>query len=221
MIGASGLRSIVSEQMNDTRAALIQEIKQCGECTVEHLSECLRITPTAVRQHLATLERDGLVGRTKAAPHGVGRPGYVYRLTTRAQDLFPASYRQFALDLLNGLIQIDGIEKVERLFEERRSKMAAEYRPHLEGKRFAERIAMLALLRSQEGHMTEWEQLDDDTFVIREAHCPLIGVAETCPQLCHADLQMIADLLGADVVMQEHMASGDSRCCYRVRRVGS
>ncbi|MCZ7571436.1 MAG: ArsR family transcriptional regulator [Ardenticatenaceae bacterium] len=221
MTDASGLRSIVSEQMNDTRAALIQEIKQCGQCTVEHLSDCLQITPTAVRQHLATLERDGLVGRTKATPQGVGRPGYVYRLTSRAQDLFPASYRQFALDLLTGLIELDGIGKVEQLFERRRRLMAAQYRPHLEGKPFAERIAELARLRSQAGYMTGWEQLDDNMFLIREAHCPLIGVAETCPQLCHEDLRMFADLLGANVVIQEHMASGDSRCCYRVTPVGS
>lgn len=218
MTSTSNLRAVVSQQMNDTRATLIQEIKQCGQCTVEHLSECLEITPTAVRQHLATLERDGLVERTKALPQGVGRPGYVYRLTTYAQDLFPSLYRQFAVDLLTSLIQIDGIEKVEQLFEQRRHRMTAEYRQHLEGKPFAERIATLAWLRSQAGYMTEWEQVDEETFLIRESHCPLLSVAETCPQLCHHDLIMFAELLGADVVMQEHMASGDSRCCYRIRR---
>src|SRR5690606_34427811 len=139
MRNAQSLRPTIANATSDTRTALIHEIKQVGECTVEHLSECLRITPTAVRQHLGALERDGLVSRTKAAPSGVGRPGYVYRLTASAQDLFPTSYRQFAVDLVQGLIRIDGIGKVDELLEARCRKTAAEFRPHFEGKPFAER----------------------------------------------------------------------------------
>lgn len=212
------LRPEVSQQMNDTRAALIQELKVCGGCTVEYLSETLAITPTAVRQHLATLERDGLVEREKLSPHGVGRPGFVYRLSAKAYNLFPTGYRQLAVDILTTLIEVEGPERVEELFDLRRAKLTDQYQPHMEGKPFAERVATLATLRTAAGYMTDWEQVDPDTCLIREVHCPLLSVAQCCPQLCSQEVRMFAELLEATVVMEEHMASGDPRCRYRVVR---
>lgn len=216
MVEKQLLRPEISQQMNETRAAMVQQLKNCGECTVEHLSEVLNITPTAVRQHLGTLERDGLVEREKQPPQGVGRPGFVYRLSARAQELFPSAYRQLVVDILTTMIEVGGPEQVDRVFDLRRQRIAAEYQPHLAGKPFRERIATLATLRTAAGYMTDWEQLDAQTFLIREVHCPLLSVAERCPQLCDQDLRMFAELLDAEVVMEEHMASGDARCRYRV-----
>jgi predicted ArsR family transcriptional regulator len=216
MAEANVLKQEISQQMNDTRAALIEQLKVCGGCTVEHLSEVLAITPTAVRQHLTSLERDGLIEREKLPRQGVGRPGFVYRLSPKAQALFPTAYRQLAVDLLTVLLETEGATRVAQLFHRRREKLTAQYRPHIEGKPFSERVETLTRLRTADGYMTDCEQLDSNTFLIQEVHCPLLSVAECCPQLCSQELLMFAELLEAEVAMEKRLASGDRCCRYRV-----
>ena len=59
--------------------------------TVEELAHTLDLTDNAVRAHLATLERDGLV-RQAGLRRGPGKPSYTYDLTPESERLFPKAY---------------------------------------------------------------------------------------------------------------------------------
>ena len=52
--------------------------------TVDELSKLLELTDNAVRAHLATLERDGLVRQT-GTRRGLRKPHYQYSLTPEAE----------------------------------------------------------------------------------------------------------------------------------------
>lgn len=57
-------------------------------CTVDELAQALALTDNAVRSHLATLERDGLVRRC-GERRGGAKPASVYELAPDAEQLFP------------------------------------------------------------------------------------------------------------------------------------
>lgn len=58
--------------------------------TVDELSKGLKITRNAVRQHLAALERDGLISPGATRPSGGGRSNSM-RSPTRARKFFRAT----------------------------------------------------------------------------------------------------------------------------------
>ena len=78
--------------------------------TVDALSAQLQITRNAVRQHLAALERDGLVTRGDTKPSG-GRPEQLYLLSDRGGELFPRRYSWFSeqlIEAMSAIVQICG-----------------------------------------------------------------------------------------------------------------
>ncbi len=74
-----------------TRGQLILLLRRADQ-TVEELAQALQLTDNAVRAHLATLERDGLVEQ-QGMRRGGGKPAFVYTLTAEAERLFPKAYR--------------------------------------------------------------------------------------------------------------------------------
>src|SRR3954471_25066924 len=72
--------------------------------TVEELAQALGLTDNAVRAHLATLERDGLV-RQAGLRRGTSKPAYAYGLTPAAERLFPKAYGTLLRMLLDVLTE--------------------------------------------------------------------------------------------------------------------
>src|SRR5690242_6161938 len=70
-------------------------------CTVDELAQKLELTDNAVRAHLSTLERDGLV-RQSGIRRGPRKPHFTYTLTPESDRLFPKAYDE----LLNQLLAV-------------------------------------------------------------------------------------------------------------------
>src|SRR5438067_5319394 len=84
-----------------TRGRIIMLLRRASR-TVEELAQALELTDNAVRAHLATRERDGLV-RQRGARRGSGKPAFVYELTPETEQLFPKAYGPVLRELLNVL----------------------------------------------------------------------------------------------------------------------
>src|SRR5215813_7260963 len=72
-----------------------------GSRTVNELAGELDLTDNAVRAHLLTLERDGLV-KQGGVQRGRRKPHFAYELTAEAESLFTKSYDE----LLNVLLSV-------------------------------------------------------------------------------------------------------------------
>src|SRR5829696_4037407 len=74
--------------------------------TVEELAESLELTDNAVRSHLATLERDGLIrqGGVRRGP-GAGKPPAVYELDPAAEPLLSQAYAPVLVALLDEMAE--------------------------------------------------------------------------------------------------------------------
>src|SRR3990170_2095514 len=111
------LKSVSLKGMEGTRKVIINLLKRSeAGLTVPELCQALKVTPMALRRHLAVLERDGLV-QTDLKRQPLGRPAYVYFLTGRAEAFFPKNYAPLVLELLSDLVVLDGEEKLDLLFQ--------------------------------------------------------------------------------------------------------
>ena len=85
--------------------------------TVDELAQALDLTDNAIRAHLATLERDGVV-RQRGARRGSGKPACVYDLAPEAEQLFPKAYGPVLEQLLEVLSEHMSSHAVEILLRE-------------------------------------------------------------------------------------------------------
>jgi DeoR family suf operon transcriptional repressor len=199
-----------------TRRSILLAIKQHGEARAEELATILGITPSAIRQHLTALLAEGLVS-IREQRGSAGRPKHVYSVTTKAEGLFPKSYGELTCELLD-YAGAEGPGTVERLFERRRNRRAAEAEARLAGKTFEERVAELAKILDEDGYLAEAVAGEDGEWRIIEHNCAIFEVAFRYGQACSSELGFLRDVMPDALIERvSHMASGDHHCGYRVR----
>ncbi|TXK86103.1 metalloregulator ArsR/SmtB family transcription factor [Paenibacillus sp. N3.4] len=199
-----------------TRKVILSMLKTQGPLSVHDISKQLGITEMAVRRHINSLEKDDLL-QTKLVRQAMGRPTNVYTLAPQADELFPKKYLQLTLDLLGELLEDEGHEKIEQLFEGRQGKLESRYQPRMIDKNLEERVAELALIQNENGYMVDWSQLGDDEYMFSEHNCPITQVANTFQQACRCELALFQNLLDAKVERTECLAKGASKCVYMIR----
>lgn len=201
---------------SNTRREVLLLLKKRGGLTAEQAGEALSITAVGARAHLAALEREGVVQCLRQRQR-VGRPVHVYRLTERAQEFFPHSYRELATDILEALESQFGEDAVVQLFQRRTEREEAVYRERLEGKGFEERVRELAAVLDEHGYLTELQQEEDGSYLIVEQNCAIEGVARRFGHACLSELDLLRELLPeAEVTRQQHVLGGDLHCAYRI-----
>ena len=212
----TGSTAIIQKNMPLTRRRILMLLKEKGELTADELSSLLGISAVAVRRHLTKLESDHMVSYQEVQ-RGMGRPSFVYQLGEEASSFFPRRYEELAVNVLETIQELYGQEAINAIFRMRTSHMIENYRRNINGKTLDTRLDQLTKLREADGYMSSWEPAANDTFILREANCPIYHVAEGCHSACDHDLAMLVDLLDADVIRTGHLARGDGACCYEVR----
>ena len=205
--------------MQDSKQRILTLLKMNGGLTTSDLSDMLGISATAVRRHLNSLEAQHMVSH-QTEQRGMGRPSFVYELTAGASNIFPQSYAAFATNILEDLLELDGTEKLNELFERRQDKRRHQYISRTSGKTLSERVASLAQLLEGEGRMTTWEQLDDGRFILREHNCPILKVAERFDHPCRCEISLLRETLQAKVKRVNHIPDGDIACVYEIEPLG-
>ncbi|CAI6014748.1 helix-turn-helix transcriptional regulator [Cohnella sp. JJ-181] len=202
-----------------TRQQLLQTLRTGGGGSIASLSQALSITEMGVRRHVQALEREGLVA-AEVVKQAMGRPMAVYRLTQRADDLFPKNYPQLALDLLGELDgDPEGEAMIGRLFAGRRDKLVARHMAAMAGATLEERVAELSEIQQAGGYMSHWERDGTgDGYTLYEYNCPIAQVAGKYRQACSCEQQLFETLLGAEVNRTECIADGGAKCTYAIRR---
>jgi len=195
---------------------VLHHLKLVGVSGAKQIATFLNVTPVAVRQQLALLEKAGVVA-TSLDRRRTGRPAYLYSLTEKAGAFFPNEYVDFVNRLLGAIVQLDGEEKVATIFKQMKKNAVTQHAPRMAGKRFEERVAEMAKMQSESGYMAEWKQLDHRTFQITEHNCAIARVAQQCQHACVCELAIFQELLQATVSRQEHIVAGDPCCRYIVQ----
>lgn len=202
-----------------TRRALLIALRKRGEARAEELAEQLDVTVSAVRQHLQGLAAADLVAHREERA-GPGRPRHVYRLAPAAEALFPRSYGELTVELLDYIGDEDP-ELVARAFERRRRARVERTRERLAELDFDARVAEVARVLDEDGYLAEVEQLDDDAgggWRILEHNCAILAVAQRYGHACGSEIAFLREVLpDADVTRVSHILTGAHACTYEVR----
>lgn len=199
----------------ERRQQLVLALKRAGEARVEQLADQLGVTVSAVRQQLDGLVGEGLVThRVERAP--LGRPRHHYRLTRRAESLFPKTYGGLTNELL-GYVGDANPDLVESIFERRRNRRTEAARARLAGLDLGDRVAELARILDQDGYLADFEALPDGAWRITEHNCAVLDVAERYGHACSSEIAFLRDVLpDAEVERVSHMIAGAHSCAYLV-----
>ena len=198
---------------NSTRNNIIFLLKKNGGMSIEELGKIVDITPMGIRQHLIALEKKGYVTYT-SKKRGIGRPGFVYRLTEAANDLFAKSYDTLAIQMLGDVRKHDGSAKVDKIFGWRRESLYASIKRALDGKELLHDILRtLQRVLEAEGHLVEIGK-HDGHYSLRQFHCPISKVASEFEEVCEHELQLYRDLINKNITRERTIAEGATACIY-------
>jgi len=183
--------------------------------TVNELTAQLGLTDNAVRAHLLSLERDGLVKQSGIQP-GHRKPHFAYELTPEADDLFPKAYDA----LLNQLITVlkgrlapralkNVLREVGRSMGERHSSAK---KTSLES-RVRNALGVLTAL----GGAARLEKENGKLF-IRSQNCPLAAAVSEHPEVCELAESLVGEILGSPV-KEKCDRESSPRCCFEIGAV--
>jgi predicted ArsR family transcriptional regulator len=202
------------------RHEILVALRREGATAPEQLAGTLGASRTGVLQQLRSLEAAGLVDR-RTVRHGVGRPRHVYDVTPDAQDAFPSNYDGLAAGLLAAIGVVGGDDLVAEVFDARRRLIADQVKGRLDERLPANasleaRVRELAVIQDEQGYLSSAFISADGTIRIRQCNCAIFGIAAQSSSPCEAELALFQEVLGADVVRETHIASGDRSCTFRI-----
>jgi predicted ArsR family transcriptional regulator len=182
--------------------------------TVDELAVELELTDNAVRAHLLTLERDGLV-RQSGLRRGPRKPHFTYVLTPEADKLFPKAYDALLNQLIAVLKNRLEPQEIEGVLREVGRQVASGASTERAGD-LEERVQVALQVLTAIGGAGEAEQYEDKV-VIRSTGCPLAAAVSVHPEVCRLAESLVAEIVKAPV--EEHCnRDGPPRCFFEIKR---
>jgi predicted ArsR family transcriptional regulator len=186
-----------------TRGQIVT-ILRSSPCTVEELATRLELTDNAVRAHLSTLERDGIV-RQSGIRRGARKPHFTYALTEEADGLFPKAYDALLNQLIAVLKHRLSPTEIEDVLREVGRAVAAS-RPNGHDSSLQSRMQKALRVLESIGGSAEIEQ-HDGKIVIRGNGCPLAAAVSVHPEVCRLAETLVGEILKVPVVEKCDRAS--------------
>lgn len=203
-------------KVQDTRWQILLCLKKSTGMTVSQLANTLGLSSMGVRQHLAILGRDNMVGYDWER-RDRGRPRYVYKITEAADKLFTKHYLLTSIEILDAIHDLYSPEAVEQVFRKRMENRIEEYSSRLSGENLAEMVIELTRIRDEQGYLSEFEETKD-FFMLKEYSCPNVQIANKYPQVCEYELELLRRLLNTEVVNECTVKDGTHFGVYRIMK---
>ena len=185
-----------------------------GSSTVNELASKLELTDNAVRAHLLSLERDGLI-RQSGVQRGARKPHFAYELTAEAERLFPKAYDALLNQLITTLKGRLPPSALEDVLREVGRSLAARHSSDITPADLEGRVHnALGVLKAIGG--TPSVERDGDKLIIRSGGCPLAAAVVEHPEVCGLAEALVAEVIGLPV--KERCVRGESpKCCFEIR----
>ena len=197
-----------------TRDRAARAVLELGPLSAASLGVHLGLTAAAVRRHLDALVADGLVEEREprsTSARGRGRPARLFALTQAGRDCFDQAYDDLAAGALRFLSETGGREAVGAFARQRVADLEARYLPVVDAAGTTGRTQALALALSADGYAASTRSAAAGEQLCQH-HCPVAHVAEQFPELCEAETEVFARLLGTHVQRLATIAHGDGVC---------
>ncbi len=206
-----------------TRERVASSILENGPSTAADLAARLQLTAAAVRRHLDHLVMDGAVEAREprvTGARGRGRPPKVFILTDLGRDTFTQAYDDLAVSALRFLRETGGPEAVAEFARRRTSELEERYRSAVQSATPEDQATVLADALSRDGYAASVRPAPTGDQLCQH-HCPVAHVAAEFPQLCEAETEVFARLLGSHVQRLATIAHGDGVCTTNIPHAGA
>jgi predicted ArsR family transcriptional regulator len=181
--------------------------------TVTELAEKLGLTDNAVRAHLLSLERDGLV-RQSGVQRGARKPHYAYELTDEAERLFPKAYDALLNQLITTLKGRLPPSAIEDVLREVGRSLAARHSSDGGSADLEARLRnALEILKAIGG--TPSLEREDGKLIIRSGGCPLAAAVAEHPEVCELAEALVAEVVGLPV-RESCDRNGTPKCRFEI-----
>lgn len=213
-----------------TRSAIVQLLLESGPVTATKIGEKLGLSAAGVRRHLDALIEAGDVLANAAASwqqSGRGRPAKRYLLTASGRAKLEHTYDDLAVAAMRQLREIGGDDAV-RTFARRRIDSILTGVDTVDDTDVEQSAQRIASAFTAAGYATSTERVGAPTGERRQAaqqlhgiqicqhHCPVSHVAAEFPELCEAERDAMAELLGTHVQRLATIVNGDCACTTHV-----
>lgn len=195
-----------------TRGRILNELRR-GPGTVNDLALVTGLTDNAVRAHLTSLERDGLIQLGGTRP-GTRKPNVLYELTPEAARLFPKPYAIVLHQLLDVLAERLAPADADEILRTVGLRLASGFRHVVRGAELRQRVLEVLGVLEEIGGLAEIEE-QEGKLCIRGFDCPLGAAVTAHRQVCRVAEAMLADLLGVPV-RERCEVEGDVRCRFEL-----
>jgi predicted ArsR family transcriptional regulator len=200
--------------LETTRGRVVALLRR-GARTVEDLARALELTDNAIRSHLATLERDGIV-RQEGVRRGAkaGKPALVYELHPDAEPLLSNAYAPVLRTLVDVMVDELSPEQTDAVMQRVGHQLATSAGGTAAGNLTVRVRAAAAFLTALGGVV---EVIDENgSLTIRGCACPLAATVADHPQVCRAVEALVSDVAGAAAKSQcEH--GPRPRCSFAIQ----
>ena len=161
-------------------------------------------------------------GQPRQPPDGPprGRPAAPpVRRHGRCPGPLPVELRRLAAGLLAAIEAVGGDDLLDQVFAARRRQLGDRVREQMAERvapdaRSLDRVRELAVIQATTAISPTRRSVADGTIRLREHNCAIYNIAKGSPAACQAELDLFTEVLGADVVREQHIASGDRCCSY-------
>jgi predicted ArsR family transcriptional regulator len=198
--------------VNGTRGRILSLLRT-DPTTVSTLAGTVGVSDNAVRTHLTSLQRDGLVEEAGTAYEGsVGKPAQLFRVTEEGEELFPKAYAAVLGEVLRIVEAREGGDGVVRLLEEvgRRAGRVRDESADAEA-----RIEATAEILRGLGADIDLVREPGGAWRLEGKGCPLSAAVRDRAAVCRLIEALVAESSGGTV--EQCCRHGDRpRCSFRV-----
>lgn len=209
--------------MQSTKEQILEYLKRSGGATVDAIANEFHLARMTVRQHLAGLERDGLVV-SREERQRAGRPRLVFSLSDGGQELFPKRYDRLASLALEEVAFLDADEiagldaegKKRLLLRKMADRVYRQHEPKVRDKSLRERVSVVADILREEGGFAEWKAFGSE-YEIADYNCAYRKVVDSHRDVCEWHVSLLGRLLGRQVQCVQFQSHGAECCRFVVK----
>ena len=195
-----------------TRGRIVKSVRGSRK-TVNELSEELGLTDNAVRAHLLSLERDGLI-RQSGIQRGTRKPHFAYELTEEADSLFPKAYDALLVRLITVLKAQLTPAALNQVLREVGRSLAGDQTSKGKKEGLQRRAGKAVLALEAIGGVAHLNQENNQLF-IRSGSCPLATAVAEHPEVCQLAEALLSEIVGSKV-REQCDREGSPRCRFEI-----
>lgn len=183
--------------------AVLSELKFSGGMAVNELCEVLGGSYMTVKQHCEALTKLGYLDRTRVPRAAIGRPEIFYRLSEKADTLFPAVPPAFTLEVLEQVQRMFGETAPDRMLFQYFQEQGELWKEGVSrGATLVNKAQLFAKIRSKDGLFMKCLRDEEGGGVItlREVHHPLKEIFVRFPRAVAMELRAMEEALGVRMV---------------------